>query len=116
MKKKNARFPNGKTSANTSANHSIATPPDVTGQCAEVLAILRARRGVLSFELTADCAIPEAAARIHDLRGKGFNIHTTIEPEITFRGRVRRNVARYSLGVPAWPRPGFMVGDGRTAL
>lgn len=76
-------------------------PPIVTGQCAEVL----------SFRLTAELAIPEAAARVHDLRGMGFDIITTILPAVVFRGRIRRNVARYSLGVPHWPAPGFLIDD-----
>ena len=83
-------------------------PPAVTGQCAEVLELLRTEGAVLSFRLTAELAIPEAAARIHDLRGMGFNIITVILPEVEFRGRIRRNVALYSLGVPSWPAPGFM--------
>ncbi|MCG9026937.1 helix-turn-helix domain-containing protein [Laribacter hongkongensis] len=86
----------------------VSQAPTVTGQCVQVLNILRrCQDGVLSFELTADAAIPEAAARIHDLRHKGFNIITRIEPEIQFRGVTRRNVARYFLGEPAWPAPGF---------
>ena len=96
--------------------HSTSEAPAVTGQCAQVLKcssaqvlnILRQHpEGVLSLELTANAAIPEAAARIHNLRHKGFNVITRIEPEIRFRGATRRNVARYSLGVPAWPAPGF---------
>ncbi|MCG9093762.1 helix-turn-helix domain-containing protein [Laribacter hongkongensis] len=88
--------------------HSTSEAPAVTGQCAQVLNILRQHpEGVLSLELTANAAIPEAAARIHNLRHKGFNVITRIEPEIRFRGATRRNVARYSLGVPAWPAPGF---------
>lgn len=83
-------------------------PPTVTGQCAEVLTLLQSVDAALSFSMTADMAIPEAAARIHDLRGMGFNIITTILPEVEFRGRVRRNVALYSLGVPSWPAPGFL--------
>jgi hypothetical protein len=83
-------------------------PPVVTGQCAEVLDLLRANDAVLSFHLTADLAIPEAAARIHDLRAMGFNIKTVILPDVEFRGRVRHNVALYSLGVPSWPAPGFL--------
>lgn len=88
--------------------HSTSEAPAVTGQCAQVLNILRQHPdGVLSLELTANAAIPEAAARIHNLRHKGFNVITRIEPEIQFRGVTRRNVARYSLGMPAWPAPGF---------
>lgn len=88
--------------------HSTSEAPAVTGQCAQVLNILRQHpEGVLSLELTANAAIPEAAARIHNLRHKGFNVITRIEPEIRFRGATRRNVARYSLGVPAWPAPGY---------
>lgn len=83
-------------------------PPLVSGQCAEVLELLRAEGAVLSFRMTADLAIPEAAARIHDLRGLGFNVLTTILPEVEFRGRIRRNAALYSLGSPSWPAPGFL--------
>ncbi|MDN0085419.1 helix-turn-helix domain-containing protein [Crenobacter sp. SG2305] len=111
MKRKNARPTAAGTSANTSAHHSTATPPAISGQCAEVLAILRKHGAVLSFRLTAEHAIPEAAARIHDLRAKGYNIVTHIEPEIVYRGQVRRRVARYVLGTPAWPRPGFIADD-----
>ncbi len=85
-------------------------PPAVTGQCAEVLELLRSEGSVLSFRLTAELAIPEAAARIYDLRAQGFNVLTTILPQVEFRGRIRRNVARYSLGVPSWPAPGWPVG------
>jgi hypothetical protein len=85
-------------------------PPAVTGQCAEVLELLRTEGAVLSFRLTAELAIPEAAARVHDLRGMGFNIITVIITAVEFRGRIRRNVALYSLGVPSWPAPGFMEG------
>ena len=84
----------------------------VTGQCADVLQVIRERQPVPSFELTANLAIPEAAARVHDLRAKGFNILTVILPEFEFRGVIRRNVARYSLGVPEWPRPGFLDDEG----
>lgn len=76
--------------------------PIVTGQCAEVLEYIRVNQPVLSFDLTADMAIPETAARIHNLRGMGFNIITTILPEVEFRGRIRRKVALYSMGVPEW--------------
>lgn len=86
-------------------------PPIVTGQCAEVLEILRVNSSVLSFVLTADLAIPEAASRIHDLRALGFNILTQIEPEIVFRNRIRRKVARYSLGTPAWPRADYLAKE-----
>ncbi|TXH33871.1 MAG: hypothetical protein E6Q92_13430 [Burkholderiaceae bacterium] len=85
-------------------------PPVVTGQCAEVLELLRIEGAVLSFRLTAELAIPEAAARVHELRARGFNVLTTILPQVEFRGRIRRSVARYSLGVPHWPAPGFLEG------
>lgn len=94
----------------STANHD--GPPVVTGQCAEVLQLIRERQPVPSFELTANLAIPEAAARIHDLRAKGYNIMTTILPEFEFRGVIRRNVARYSMGTPEWPAPGFLDDQG----
>jgi hypothetical protein len=85
--------------------------PTVGGQNAEVLALIRQHQPILSFTLTADHAIPETAARVHDLRGMGFNIITRIVPEVTFRGRVRRNAALYSLSTPEWSEPG--IGRGR---
>ncbi|MBL8450368.1 MAG: helix-turn-helix domain-containing protein [Dechloromonas sp.] len=90
-----------------------AIPPIVTGQCAEVLGLIRQHQPMLSFVLTADHAIPEAAARVHDLRARGFNIVTTILSEVEFRGSIRRSAALYSLGSPEWPAPGFL--EGRTA-
>ncbi|GHU34837.1 hypothetical protein AGMMS50256_29060 [Betaproteobacteria bacterium] len=79
--------------------------PIVTGQCAEVLELIRKHQPLLSFVLTADHAIPETAARVHNLRCMGFNIQTRIVPEIVFRGRIRRNAALYSLGSPEWLNP-----------
>ncbi len=87
--------------------HDLLDVPFVDGQCAEILSILK-RGPVLSFVLTADHAIPEAAARVHDLRNRGFNIITNIQPAIVFRGKIRKRVALYSLGHPEWPRPGFL--------
>ena len=99
------------TASKTTFDSCNLTPPIVTGQCAQVLGLTRQYGPVLSFVLTADHAIPEAAARVHDLRAKGFNIITTILPEVEFRGVIRRNVALYSLGMPEWPAPGFMTEE-----
>lgn len=93
--------------------HPDHIPPVVTGQCAQVLNLISRFQPMLSFRLTADYAIPEAAARVHDLRGMGFNVLTTILPEVEFRGAIRRNAAMYSLGSPKWPAPGYF-DDGPT--
>lgn len=85
-----------------------STPPLVSGQCALVLELIRKQGPILSFVMTADHAIPEAAARVHDLRAMGFNIVTRIVPEVLFRGAIRRKAALYSLGVPEWSAPGFV--------
>jgi hypothetical protein len=90
-----------------SANNML---PIVTGQRALVLNILR-RSPVLSLNLTADYAIPEAASRIHELRGLGFNIETVLQHTVTFRNCVRRNIALYVLKHPEWPRPDFLSGS-----
>lgn len=84
-------------------------PPIVTGQCAQVLSLIREHQPILSFVLTADHAIPEVAARVHDLRAMGFDVITVIHPEVEFRGTLRRNVASYHLGTPEWPRVGFFA-------
>lgn len=82
--------------------------PLVTGQCAQVLELIRQHQPLLSFVLTADNALPETAARIHDLRNLGYNVLTEIHSQVMFRGKIRRKAATYSLGVPEWPAPGFL--------
>lgn len=93
---------------------TLKAAPLISGQCAQVLELIRINQPILSLKLTADHAIPEAAARVHDLRAKGFNIITKILPEVKFRGVIRRNVAAYSLGVPEWMPP-LKVGAAATA-
>ena len=111
-KKKAAQVAGTCTASKTTFDSRNNTPPIVTGQCAEVLGLIRQLQPVLSFVMTADHAIPEAAARVHNLRAMGFNIRTTILPEVEFRGVIRRNAALYSLGSPEWPRPGFFEEEG----
>lgn len=108
MIQKKSRLEEGGQKSGSSSNPN---QPALSGQCAEVFEQIQTRGAVLSFVLTADLAIPEAAARIHNLRSMGFNVLTTILPEVEFRGCVRRNVALYSLGVPSWPAPGFLEGS-----
>lgn len=106
----NARDQAGKVGIQESIRQADRTAPLVVGQCAQVLNLIRQHQPILSFVMTADHAIPEAAARVHDLRAAGWNILTTIRPTVEFRGQVRRNVASYSLGSPEWPAPGFLEG------
>ena len=96
-----------RAASETALDRHYRTPPQVTGQCAQVLNLIRERQPIISFDLTCAEIIPEAAARVHDLRCMGFNILTTIHPAVEFRGVIRRNVASYSLGSPEWPQPGF---------
>ena len=98
---------NKSNTAETKYIADITNSPMVDGQCAEVLSILR-QRPTVSFEFTAERAIPQVAARVFNLKEKGFNVITEILPEIVFRGRVRKHVALYYLGNPEWPRPGFL--------
>lgn len=86
------------------------TPPASTGQCGQVLHLIRQHQPLLSLRLTADYAIPEAAARVHDLRAAGWDVLMAIHPTVIFRGVERRNVASYSLGTPEWLRPAFFDG------
>lgn len=83
------------------------TPPTSTGQCGQVLNLIRELQPVVSFDISISHAIPELAARVHELRNAGWNVVTTIRPVVLFRGVERKNVALYSLGTPEWPRPGF---------
>ena len=95
-------FPESLTIDSTTHHEAPKTRPVVTGQCAQVLSLIRQHQPLLSFVLTADHAIPEAAARVHDLRALGFDVRTRIVPKVIFRGRERRNAALYSLGTPEW--------------
>ena len=90
------RAPGEVGKAKQRSQHSKA--PASTGQCAQVLNLIRQHQPLLSLVLTADYAIPEAA---------GWNVRTEIRPVVLFRGVERRNVAAYSLGVPEWPAPGY---------
>lgn len=105
-KNDSARMAAGESGKSSSAQPD-RTPPVTTGQCGQVLNLIRQHQPLRSLVLTADHAIPEAAARVHDLRAAGWNIITTIHPVVIFRGVERRNVASYSLGTPERPRPGF---------
>ena len=113
MNQKNTATPKIEAAANlvdaiVTQSQNPNKKPIVSGQCAEVLDLIRRLQPVLSFELTATHAIPEAAARVHDLREAGFNIITRIVPEVEFRGRIRRGCAFYSIGTPEWPAPGYL--------
>jgi hypothetical protein len=44
---------------------------------------------------------------------RGYNVLTVILPEFEFRGVIRRNVARYSMGTPEWPAPDFLGEEGQ---
>lgn len=105
----NARDQAGK-SENQNNQHADSSSAASTGQLGKVLNLIHRHQPLLSLRLTADYAIPEAAARVHDLRAAGLNVLTTIHPAVIFRGVERRNVAGYSLGTPEWPRPGFFDG------
>jgi len=109
-KRDNARGQAGKVGKAEFSNQN-RKPPIVSGQCAEVLRLIRRHQPIISLAITADNAVPECAARVHDLRAAGWNIMTTINPTVLFRGVERRNVASYSLGTPEWPRPGFLDGN-----
>lgn len=110
-KKKAAAGFGTRAASNTALDSRNPTQPLVTGQSAQVLSLIRQHQPLLSLVLTADHAIPEAAARVHDLRAKGYNIQTQIIPEVRFRGAIRRKVAMYSLGTPEWPAPGLFDRD-----
>ena len=84
---------------------SPVKPHDPVGQVGQVLHLIRERGPILSLVLTADHAIPETAARVHDLRAAGWNIRTVMNPRVVFRGIERRNIASYVMGSPEWVHP-----------
>ena len=84
---------------------SPVKPHDPNEQAELVLRLIGERGPVLSLELTANRAIREAAARVHDLRALGWNVITVKNPGVIFWGVERRNVASYSLGSTEWVPP-----------
>lgn len=98
----------GRQIVKAQATSADPTPPTVTGQRGLVLNLIRRMQPVKSLDISVGHAVPELAARVHDLRCMGFDIRTEIIPAVEFRGEIRRNVAIYSLGVPEWPRHGFL--------
>ncbi|MBL8438276.1 MAG: hypothetical protein JNM61_08770 [Zoogloeaceae bacterium] len=111
---KKGRPNEGSPKQNTPDNYTF-NHPIVTGQAAEVIEYLRKHGPTESFTFTAELAVPEVAARIHELKRAGWNINTVILDEYRFRGRIRRRVARYSLGVPEWI-PLHVGGEARGGL
>ena len=87
-------------------NSSTPTPPFVTGQRAEVLSLLR-KGPILRLSLTVEHGIPEAPARITELKNMKFNIHSQRLGSVIFQGREYKRAALYSLGSPEWPSPDF---------
>ena len=57
--------------------------PGNVPRCSE---LLRSEGSVLSFRPTAELAILEAAARVHDLRAQGFQRRDHAPPAVEFRG------------------------------
>ena len=95
---------NGLSCATTTQANIKPKPPLVSGQCAEVLAMLLEHCPMLAIELPA-MGIPQYCARIHDLRAKGYNIISTIEYDVSYQGRIYSRAARLSLGTPLWGEP-----------
>lgn len=99
------------TVGKTENQHLNDIKPTPTGQCGFILDVVRRNPGIKSLTITADLAVPECAARVHDLRAAGWNIITTIHPVVVFRGLERRKVASYSLGTPEWKSPEFRLPE-----
>ena len=113
MKRNKKTAPGGSGAASSAAfDNQYSTPPILDKQQRQVLELISANQPLLSFEMTANCAIPGTFARIHELREMGFNIITQIVQTVVFRGQVRRRVAKYSIGSPAWPSPEFKARHG----
>lgn len=103
IKKEKAAQQNGTTPNTENNGNTDHGAPIVSGQHAEVLNILR-RGPVLSLELSG-MGIICYGARVHELRAKGFNIETVIQPIVYHNGREHRDVARYALKQPEWAAP-----------
>jgi hypothetical protein len=80
-------------------------PPEVTGQTAQVLALIRAHGPILNVDLKLTYGVTEAAARVFQLVDMGFNIVRTRVGTKFCHGRIRHGLVAYSLGLPNWTPP-----------
>lgn len=104
MNKKKAAPQNGTTQLEHLKNTTLCACPTVTGQLAQVLAILR-QGPTSTLEFTYEHNILRSSARILELRQKGFNITPHPQVRVLYRGRIYQNVVTYVLGNPEWSSP-----------
>lgn len=102
MQKKN-RHPFAENDGINTQTNSIA--PIVSGQCAEVLCLIREHQPILAMALAFEHGIPQYNARISNLRDIGFNIKSTPIDCIVYQGREYRNAVKLSMGTPEWIKP-----------
>jgi len=81
------------------------SPPEVTGQTAEVLALIREHGPILNVDLKITFGITEAAARVFQLVDMGFNIIRIRVGTQFCHGRIRHGLVAYATGTPEWLQP-----------
>lgn len=114
MNKKKAAPQNGTTQFERLKNTTLCAGPKVTGQLAQVLAILR-QGPTSSLEFIHEHNILRAQARILELRQKGFNITTHIQSHVLYRGHIYKSMAIYVLGQPEWSPSSQPDGNATTS-
>lgn len=87
---------------NQSAQFISNKPPQVFGQHAFVLELIQEHQPILALSIKFDFDVPEAGARISELRDMGFQIKSSKVPPLIFHGKQRRNAVNLSLDSPAW--------------
>lgn len=104
MNKSKAIPQNGTTLFEHPENTILCVDPIVTGQMAKILRLLR-QGPTSSLAFTYEHQITRPAARILDLRQKGFNITTHIQLNVQYRGHLYKKAATYVLEHPEWSAP-----------
>ncbi|WP_421214768.1 helix-turn-helix domain-containing protein [Aeromonas jandaei] len=104
MNKKKVTPKNGTTLFEPPENTTLHSGPTVNRRQAKILNLLR-QGPMSSLAFTYEHKLTRAAARIFELRQKGFNITTHIKLDVQYRGDLYPKAATYVLEHPEWSAP-----------
>ncbi|MFB2906188.1 helix-turn-helix domain-containing protein [Aeromonas allosaccharophila] len=114
MNKKKTTPKNGTTLFEPPENTTLHSGPTVNRRQAKILNLLR-QGPMSSLAFTYEHKLTRAAARIFELRQKGFNITTHIKLDVQYRGDLYPKAATYVLEHPEWSAPSQSDSNATTS-